>query len=761
MSDSVPDERLYADVILPLATPAMTFSVPEHLAGELAEGSCVIVQLGARKYYTGVVRRIHGDRPVAAKVKPVERTVGDRPAATSVQLRLWDWLASYYMCPLGLVMRAAVPAALKSGGLSVQEAVDGSYSPPQETFVALHPSVRNEADLHAALDSLSRARGQYRAMTEYLERTGPPDFDDPKFVPRRLLTASPAVLRALTDKCLLRSVRREAVGKEGDAVRFRLPELTPAQQRCFERIGELVAGTDVVLLHGVTGSSKTEIYIRLIAEELRAGRNVLYMLPEIALTAQLIGRMRDHFGDAVIVYHSRLTDNRRADVYRRLIGGSGGRLVVGVRSSVLLPLPLLSLVIVDEEHENSFKQADSAPRYHGRDTAVMLAALCGAKTLLGSATPSVESYFNAATGKYGLVTLAERYGGAVLPRVIVSDTLRAAKRGEKRSHFNKVLLDRIGEALQAGSQAILFQNRRGFSPYVECGHCGWTANCPDCNVSLTYHKSDGSLRCHYCGYRIPVPAVCPSCGTGSLLPRGFGTEKIEQELAAIFPEAAIDRLDADTSQSAGGYRRIVEAFEQGRTDILIGTQIVTKGFDFGGVSLVGILNADNLLNYPDFRAGERAFQLMTQVGGRAGRRSEPGTVVIQTAQPQHPVIEQVLRGDYRAMVRSQLAERRAFFYPPYCRLIAVVMRHRDKELLWRAAGAFAGSAREVFGRRLLGPEAPPVDRIRGRFLVRFLLKIERRSPSAEAKRLLQELFGRLHARAEFRSVEVAADVDPM
>ena len=436
MSDSVPDERLYADVILPLATPAMTFSVPEHLAGELSEGSCVIVQLGARKYYTGVVRRIHGDRPAAAKVKPVERTVGDRPAATSVQLRLWDWLASYYMCPLGLVMRAAVPAALKSGGLSVQEAVDGSYSPPQETFVALHPSVRNEADLHAALDSLSRARGQYRAMTEYLERTGPPDFDDPKFVPRRLLTASPAVLRALTDKCLLRSVRREAVGKEGDAVRFRLPELTPAQQRCFERIGELFAGKDVVLLHGVTGSGKTEIYIRLIAEELRAGRNVLYMLPEIALTAQLIGRMRDHFGDAVIVYHSRLTDNRRADVYRRLIGGSGGRLVVGVRSSVLLPLPLLSLVIVDEEHENSFKQADSAPRYHGRDTAVMLAALCGAKTLLGSATPSVESYFNAATGKYGLVTLAERYGGAVLPRVIVSDTLRAAKRGEKRSHFN-------------------------------------------------------------------------------------------------------------------------------------------------------------------------------------------------------------------------------------------------------------------------------------------------------------------------------------
>ena len=743
MSDSVPDERLYADVILPLATPAMTFSVPEHLAGELSEGSCVIVQLGARKYYTGVVRRIHGDRPAAAKVKPVERTVGDRPAATSVQLRLWDWLASYYMCPLGLVMRAAVPAALKSGGLSVQEAVDGSYSPPQETFVALHPSVRNEADLHAALDSLSRARGQYRAMTEYLERTGPPDFDDPKFVPRRLLTASPAVLRALTDKCLLRSVRREAVGKEGDAVRFRLPELTPAQQRCFERIGELFAGKDVVLLHGVTGSGKTEIYIRLIAEELRAGRNVLYMLPEIALTAQLIGRMRDHFGDAVIVYHSRLTDNRRADVYRRLIGGSGGRLVVGVRSSVLLPLPLLSLVIVDEEHENSFKQADSAPRYHGRDTAVMLAALCGAKTLLGSATPSVESYFNAATGKYGLVTLAERYGGAVLPRVIVSDTLRAAKRGEKRSHFNKVLLDRIGEALQAGSQAILFQNRRGFSPYVECGHCGWTANCPDCNVSLTYHKSDGSLRCHYCGANYKMPKTCPSCGREYIKYTGIGTQQVEEQLKLVFPNVRCLRMDMDTTSGKTAHRDILDAFTRREADVLIGTQMVAKGLDIPNVTLVGVVFADSTLFHSDFRSSERTFQLLTQVAGRAGRADKEGRVVIQTNAPGHRAIRLCTKHDYKTFYNLEIGDRLRTLFPPFAVFVRAQFACADENAAADAAERFANGVTKTILTALKPANAEnelvfalagaaPIRRREGLFRYAVIIKLVRTANTAAA-----------------------------
>jgi len=462
----------------------------------------------------------------------------------------------------------------------------------------------------------------------------------------------------------------------------------------------------------------------------------------------------------VVVYHSRLSDNRRAEVYRELLASQGGRLVVGVRSSVLLPLPHLSLVVVDEEHENSFKQADSAPRYQARDTAVVLAGLCGAKTLLGSATPSMESYYNALCGKYVLVALTERYSGVSLPQVLLSDTLRAARRGEKRSHFNKLLLDRIEEALVRGRQVMLFQNRRGFSPFVECGNCGWTASCPDCNVTLTYHKSDGSLRCHYCGYHTPLPPRCPSCGADDLQPRGFGTEKIEEALAEIFPDAVIDRLDADTSRTAHGYRRIISAFERGQTDILIGTQMITKGFDFGNVSLVGILNADNLLNYPDFRAGERAFQLMMQVGGRAGRRSEQGTVVIQTGQPSHPVLAQVCSGDYEAMARMQLAERQSFLYPPYCRLISLTLRHRDRTLLWEAANRFGDSLRRVFGRRLLGPEAPPVDRIRGQYLVRFLLKIEKQSSAAEAKRLLAGLFDTLHRDKAYRAVELIPDVDP-
>lgn len=754
-------EELYADVILPLAAPAMTFSVPQELRGSLCPGSGVIVRLGRRKYYTGVVARLHGDRPPYREIKPVERIAGDFPFATPTQLRLWEWLSSYYMCPVGLVMRAAVPAALKPDGFSEEETFREGYAPPTETCVCLHPSIDSAQKLHAALDSLVRARAQHRALAEYLEMTGPPVFGAAVRLPRRRLSVSAAVVRALAAKNILQLSEEEAAAPDRPAPAAAMPELTPEQQQALDRIDGLFGGRDVVLLHGVTGSGKTEIYIRLMERVLREGRNVLYMLPEIALTAQLIGRMRRYFGDAVTVYHSKLSDNRRAAVYRSLAQGAAGRLVLGVRSAVLLPLPRLGLVVVDEEHENSFKQADSAPRYHGRDTAVVLASLSGAKTLLGSATPSLESYFNALSGKYGLVTLSQRYGDGMLPQIIVSDTLKAARRGEKRSHFNKILLDRIDAALAAGRQVILFQNRRGFSPYVECGSCGWTANCPDCNVTLTYHKADATLRCHYCGYRMPVPAACPACGTADLQARGFGTEKIEEELAAIFPDAVVERLDADTARSPRNYQRIVASFEQGRVDILVGTQILSKGFDFGGVSLVGVLNADNMLNYPDFRSAERAFQLMMQVGGRAGRRDGQGTVVIQTTQPSHPVLAHILGGDYGAMARAQLAERRSFLYPPYCRLISVILRHRDKELLWRAADRFAGPGRRVFGRRLLGPEPPPVDRVRGQYILRFLLKIEKQSSFAEAKELLRGLFDRLRAEAPFRSVDITADVDPL
>ena len=433
---------------------------------------------------------------------------------------------------------------------------------------------------------------------------------------------------------------------------------------------------------------------------------------------------------------------------------------MGARSALFMPLPRIGLVIVDEEHDAGYKQADPAPRYHARDCALMLARLHGACTLLGSATPSVESWLNASIGKYGLVTLKERYGDACLPRVIVSDTLCASRRGERQAHFNKILLDKIEEALATRSQVMLFQNRRGFSPYVECGECGWVASCPHCNVTLTYHKRENMLRCHYCGYAVEAPRLCPTCGKGEPEARGFGTEKVEEALQRIFPAARIARLDRDTATSERRYRQIIADFERGETDILVGTQMITKGFDFSRVALVGVLNADNLLNYPDFRASERAFQLMMQVAGRAGRRQTSGEVVIQTSQPEHSVIRQVMNGDYEGMARSQLAERRSFFYPPYCRMVAITLRHRDKAVLWRAASRLGELCRPVFGRRLLGPEAPPVDRIREEFLVCYTLKIEREKSFAEARKLLAGLVERLLAEPEGKHLTIVCNVDP-
>ena len=809
----------YADVILPLATPPMTFAVEEQMCLRLRVGMRVMVQLGARKFYSGIVWRLHDNRPPYERIKSIVSIIDEQVAVLPEQLRLWEWIANYYMCPLGMVMRAALPAKLKLDGYSEQETLHGGYHPPKIPHVGLVDEIDSEAQLHAVLDRLGRAKTQYKAVTEYLARVGFA-LEEPREVPvstkaklyenalsdtmitpesahsaadsvhrqqgasntsveagqtvfgswplvqRESLGVSTAIVRALVDRGVFCQVELEASPQDGNEFVSGgqgiapLPQLTTVQQEAYDALRAGFADKEVMLLHGVTGSGKTEIYIHLMAERLAAGGNVLYMLPEIALTTQLIERMRGYFGDRVIVYHSRLTDNRRAEVYRELLVSQGGRLVIGVRSSVLLPLPRLALVVIDEEHENSFKQSDSAPRYQARDTAIVLASFYGAKCVLGSATPSMESYFNAQSGKYGLVTLTERYGGVSLPQVLISDTLRSARRGEKRSHFNKLLLDRIDEAMVQGQQVMLFQNRRGFSPFVECGQCGWTATCPDCNVTLTYHKSDHSLRCHYCGYHTSLPACCPSCWADDLQPRGFGTEKIEEALADIFPHAVIDRLDADTSRSPQSYRRIISAFERGDTDILIGTQMITKGFDFDRVALVGILNADNLLNYPDFRAGERAFQLMMQVGGRAGRRSEQGEVVIQTSQPGHPVLEQVRRGDYEAMARMQLAERRSFLYPPYCRLIALTLRHRDKALLWEAAARLGDELRRIFGRRVLGPEAPPVDRIRGQYLTRFLLKIERQSSVAEAKSLLTGVLEALHREKRYRAVELIPDVDP-
>ena len=749
---------LYADVILPLAVPCMTFSVPDTFKEKIAVGQRVIVPIGNRKLYTGIIDRLHGNDPSYSRIKTIVRLVGSDPVVTPEQLNLWHWLSFYYMAPLGMVMRAALPAEFRPNGLSEEETCKNDFTPRSEPALKLHPEIDSETRLHEALDMLRQAKAQYRVLIDYLHRAEIRDYTDPPAIPRRLFDVSASVLKSLVDKHLIQQTEIVCPYPEPQRPAVVLPELSSAQQSALDSIHNEFFSKRVVLLHGITGSGKTEIYIHLIAETLDAGYNVLYLLPEIALTDQLVNRMKRYFGETVRVYHSRQTPRQRAEVYDELLHSSEGKLLIGARSAVLLPPNRLSLIVIDEEHDTSFKQTDSSPKYHGRDTAIYLALLCGARTLLGSATPCAETYYNATTGKYGHVVLNERYSGVTLPQVIVSNTLTAAKRGEKFSHFNKILLDHIDKTLHHGRQVMLFQNRRGFSPFVTCGTCGWTAMCPDCNVSLTYHKNDSSLRCHYCGYHISMPVLCPSCSTGSLLPQGFGTEKIEEELHHYFPDARIERLDADSARSTRNYQRIIDSFSTGTTDILIGTQIITKGFDFGGVALVGILNADNLLLYPDFRSCERAFQLIVQVGGRAGRRDEQGTVIIQTAQPDHPVIRQAMNGDYDTMIHSLLAERRTFLYPPYCRLISIIFRHRDRTLLQRAADTFAVQARLRFGHMLMGPETPPVDRIRNQFRLQFLLKIDSRQTAV--KQELSILFDELHANPLFRTVEIIPDVDP-
>ena len=748
----------FADVVLPLAQPAYTFAVPEGM--ELAAGCAVEVQFGPRKFHTGIVWRVHERRPDFKRIKPVQRPLYDRPLLTAAQMKLWEWVASYYMCSLGEVMRAALPSLMKPSADSRERFADEEFRPRTECYLSLAPELRDEERLHEVFEKLERrAPKQYEALFELVsagDGGGLPEGE----VPRRLLQADRAVLHALERKGFVRAAEHERTAERGEAV-FRLPQLTPHQQAALDELRRQFAdGKATALLHGVTSSGKTEIYIHLIAEVLARGGDVLLLVPEIALTAQLIERMERIFGSRVTPYHSRLTDRQRSETYLRLNRSEGGEFVVGVRSSIFLPLARLQLIIVDEEHDASYKQAEPAPRYHARDCAVMMARIFGGRTLLGSATPSLETWLHASGGKYGRATLSERYGDARMPEIIVSDTLRAARRGERHAHFNKLLLDKIGETLGRGEQVMLFQNRRGFSPYVECTECGWTARCPDCNVTLTYHKAGGRLVCHYCGHSEPVPAKCPSCKVTDVVPMGFGTEKIEEEIARIFPEARVARLDRDTVTSERAFSAIVAAFARRETDILVGTQMITKGFDFEGVALVGILNADNMLNNPDFRAGERAFQLMMQVAGRAGRRAQGGEVVIQTAEPGHPVVRQVVEGDFGAMARMQLADREAFFYPPYARLTTLTLRHRDLQLLRRGAVHLAAGLRRRFGRRLLGPMAPPVDRIRGEYLLGLLLKIESGASSARARELLGAELQAFAQHPEFRHSAVIPNVDP-
>lgn len=749
---------LYAQVVLPLAQPMYTFSVDEALG--VGIGDAVVVQFGSSRYYTGIVWSISTQRPEYPRIKPILKRLYSTPLVTAEAQRLWEWIAEYYMCTIGEVMRVALPALAKPSATTLSELDERSIEPPTETFVALAEELRTEEALAAYVAKHGRKAPR---RTETMDRIAALAIERRSadgFVPRRLVDAETVHIADLKRRGLI-ELREATIEATHDKNDFLLPTLSEAQQRALDAIDEGHRNNKVALLHGVTGSGKTEIYVHLIARTLAEGRDVLVLVPEIVITSQLVERLERIFEGRTTTYHSRLTPLRRGETFLRLASSAGGELIVGVRSAIFLPMKRPGLIVVDEEHDANYKQTDPTPRYNARDMAVVMGRIYGAKVVLGSATPSLESLYNATTGKYAYIELTERWGEAVLPEVIISDTIRAVKRNERKTHFNLELLQNINRSLSAGEQAILFQNRRGYAPYIQCRTCGYSPRCPHCNVTLTRHKATDRMECHYCGYNMPAPKMCPNCEVQDMALMGFGTEKVAEEISRLMPEARIERLDGDTSTSERAFKRIVTRFDSGEADILVGTQILTKGFDFGGVTTVGILNADNLLTMPDFRASERAFQLMMQVAGRAGRRNDRGRVVIQTSQPKHPVIRFVASGDYHAMANSELAERRAFGYPPYSHLIRLLMRHEEYNLLHHAAHALATVMRKKFGARVMGPVSAALEMLRGEHRAEILLKIESGASMQRARTLLREAIAIVENDPKYKTVKISVDVDAL
>ena len=749
---------LYAQVVLPLAQPMYTFSVDEALG--VGIGDAVVVQFGSSRYYTGIVWSISDQKPEYPRIKPILKRLYSTPLVTAEAQRLWEWIAEYYMCTIGEVMRVALPALAKPSATTLSELDERSIEPPTETFVALAEELRTEEALAAYVAKHSRKAPR---RTETMDRIAALAIERRSvdgFVPRRLVDAETVHIADLKRRGLI-ELREATIEATHDKDDFLLPTLSVAQQHALDAIDEGHRNNKVALLHGVTGSGKTEIYVHLIARTLAEGRDVLVLVPEIVITSQLVERLERIFEGRTTTYHSRLTPLRRGETFLRLASSAGGELIVGVRSAIFLPMKRPGLIVVDEEHDANYKQTDPTPRYNARDMAVVMGRIYGAKVVLGSATPSLESLYNATTGKYAYIELTERWGEAVLPEVIISDTIRAVKRNERKTHFNLELLQNIHRSLSAGEQAILFQNRRGYAPYIQCRTCGYSPRCPHCNVTLTRHKATDRMECHYCGYNMPAPKMCPNCEVQDMALMGFGTEKVAEEISRLMPEARIERLDGDTSTSERAFKRIVTRFDSGEADILVGTQILTKGFDFGGVTTVGILNADNLLTMPDFRASERAFQLMMQVAGRAGRRNDRGRVVIQTSQPKHPVIRFVASGDYHAMANSELAERRAFGYPPYSHLIRLLMRHEEYNLLHHAAHALATVMRKKFGARVMGPVSAALEMLRGEHRAEILLKIESGASMQRARTLLREAIATVEGDPQYKTVKISVDVDAL
>ena len=756
---------LYVEVILPLPLDGtFTYSVPDTLAPQVRMGVRVVVPLGRSKTYTAMAVRTHGDKP-EFDTRDIIQVVDDSPVLPERQLRLWQWISTYYMCALGDVFKAALPAGLK--------AEDG-YRPKTVRCVTLPANLRTEHSLHIAMTALSRALKQQQTFCKYLELSHWDQIDGetpPEHIQevacdelQNAANASDAILRQLTSRRFLEVYYREVgrIGGGGEYSPENIQPLSEAQQDAMNKIGVQFMSKNVVLLHGVTSSGKTEIYIHLIQKAIEEGRQVLYLLPEIALTVQMTRRLQRVFGSRLGIYHSRYSDAERVEIWKKQLSDEPYDVILGARSAVFLPFSRLGLVIVDEEHETSFKQQDPAPRYHARSAAIMLARMYdGAKVLLGTATPSMESYNNALTGKYGYVSLTTRYKDVALPDIHVVDIKDLYRRKMMHGPFSPELLDAMRAALKQHKQVILFQNRRGFAPMVECKVCGWVPKCKNCDVSLTYHRSMNVLTCHYCGYTYAVPHQCPNCESTELLGRGYGTEKIEDRVRELFPEARIARMDLDTTRSAGAYQRIIGDFSSGRTDILIGTQMISKGLDFSGVTVVGILNADTMLNYPDFRAYEHAYMMLTQVSGRAGRRGERGLVILQTKSPDLPVIQQVVSGDFKTFASDLMDERRMFHYPPFYHLVYVYLRYRNEAVVESAAIEMASRLRQQFGERVLGPDKPAVARVKTESIRKIVVKLEQGIDLALARRCMSASRTALLQDKRYAAMSVFFDVDPL
>ena len=772
----------YVEVILPLPLEGtFTYVVPDALLDKVVPCVRLLVPFGKTKTYIGICDTYPTDHPNnnddndGIEYKAILAILDDGPVLLPQQLQLWHWIANYYMSPIGDVYKAALPSGLKG---------EDTYKPHTEVYICLGKQFRGEQELHIALDGLARATKQQKVLMSYLELSGIANVPElvstdvtqtdnkqhnqlravSKDELRNTTHCSLAIINSLIEKGILQTYRKEVSRLNNGYDKLQpnaIHALNDAQTIAYDKILLQMMAHNVTLLHGVTSSGKTEIYIHLIFKALQEHKQVLYLLPEIALTVQITNRLRCVFGNKLGIYHSRYNDEERVEIWQKQLSNEPYEVILGARSAVFLPFQRLGLVIIDEEHENSFKQQDPAPRYHARSVAIVLAQMYGAKTLLGTATPSIESYRNAQLGKYGLVTLSQRYKDIQLPTIEVVDIKDLRRRKLMSGPFSPRLIAAVRDALQRGEQAILFQNRRGFAPMIECRTCGWVPHCPNCDVSLTYHKSMNVLTCHYCGYTERVPEQCPNCESKDIKGRGYGTEKIEDEIMEVFPDARIARMDLDTTRTKNAYERLINEFSAGKTNLLIGTQMVSKGLDFDHVSVVGILDADNMLNYPDFRAYEHAFTMMAQVSGRAGRKGKQGLVILQTKNPELPVIQQVVNNSYTAFYKSQLEERTAFHYPPFFHLIYIYIKHRNNDIVESASMELGSRIREIFGNRVLGPDKPTVARVKTLHIRKIMLKLENGIDYKLAKQYLRSIRDTMMKEKRYGALTIYFDVDPL